>query len=112
MVIEILLLLTPGVISTVLYRVLKKEKFQIYSYVEYYATYTFLVYFLSSAVMYFRGWTDYVIADIGLKAQMKYGIFCLLFAVMLPFAIYYGRKIYNSADEKWKLWKTKEKGSM
>ena len=86
MLIELLLLLIPGIISVIIYRLITKEKLTTYSYIEYYAFFTFLIYFLATSYMYFRKWTDYSIGDIALKEQIKYGAVCLISSVMLPVA--------------------------
>lgn len=86
MLIELSLLLIPGVISIIIYRILIKEKLDIYSYVEYYAVFTFLIYFAATSFMYFRKWTDYSIGAIALKEQIKYGAVCLISAAALPVA--------------------------
>lgn len=89
MLMECLMLLLPGMISTSIFTLLKKEKTKIYSCIEYYAGFSFMIYFLSSSFMYFRGWTDYSLSLIEFKEQVKYGVVCLLFSVLLPLVIQY-----------------------
>ena len=91
MIQEMGFILVPGIISTLIYRFLKKDKIKIYSYIEYYAIFTFFIYFVSSSFMYFRGLTDYSIALIDWKEQIKYGVVCIICAVVMPYIGFYCR---------------------
>lgn len=93
MLLELGSFLLPGLISVVIYRILNREKIKIYSCLEYYAGFTFVIYFLSSSFMYFRGWTDYSISLIERKEQIKYWVVCFLFSILLPFLVQYGKTV-------------------
>ena len=95
MILDLIILVIPGMISTLIYRILQKKKFQLYSYIEYWAIFSFCAYCLINFFMYFRGYTDYVFKYLDSGEQILYIAVYLLLSIFLPVTANFSPRIHS-----------------
>lgn len=86
--IEVLLVLTPGVLSMLVWRRRHKEqRFSALDYLEGVAAFDFAVFLLNLFLVWSRGWEAFDLTDFGTLGLLKYVITSVILSVGLPFLL-------------------------
>ena len=96
--VEFLLVLTPGILSMLVWRRLHKEQsFSAFDYLEGVIAFDFAVLLINVFLIWSRGWEAFDFAGFGSIGTMKYIITSIVFSVGLPFLL--ARLIRLKKDE-------------
>lgn len=90
---EVLLLFVPGAVGALLYRFLGKKQWDVWSYIENYAVFAFMSYFLTRTVFYLSGLQEFSINEIGLVLQLKFGIVSIILSVAAACGLHFGEAV-------------------
>lgn len=86
--VEFLLVLTPGILSMLVWRRLHKEqRFSAFDYLEGVTAFDFAVLLINVFLIWSRGWEAFDFAGFGSIGTMKYIITTIVFSVGLPFLL-------------------------
>ena len=86
--VEVLLVLMPGVLSMLVWRRRHKEQqFSVLDYLEGVAAFDFAVFLLNVFLLWTRGWTAFDLASFGSLGILKYIITSIILSVGLPFLL-------------------------
>lgn len=86
--IEFLLVLTPGILSMLVWRRLHKEQqFSVFDYLEGVAVFDFAVLLINVFLIWSRGWEEFNFSGFGSIGTLKYTITSIVFSVCLPFLL-------------------------
>ncbi len=103
MILEMFLLLFPGILASIFYGRIERGKRNKYSYFENFAVFTLYIYLFNNIIIYLRGWRDFSIQTIGILAQVKYAIVSIILAIVFPFFWHSGKQIlkkYNMIEPR------------
>ena len=92
---EGLLLFVPGAVGVLLYRFLEKKQWNVWSYVENYAVFTFMSYFLTRTAFYLSGLQEFSINEIGLALQIKFGIVSIILSIAAACGLHFGKAVWK-----------------
>lgn len=96
---EIMILFVPGVAGVLLYRYLEKTQWSVWSYIENYSLFTFIIYFLVRTTFYLSGLQEFSVQTADLSVQIKCGILGLIYAAVLAVVFRYWRTVWKQLTE-------------
>lgn len=98
--VEFLLVLTPGILSMLVWRRLHKEQsFSAFDYLEGVTAFDFAVLLINVFLLWSRGWEAFDFAGFGSIGTMKYIMTSIAFSVGLPFLLSRLIRLKKEEDE-------------
>jgi hypothetical protein len=83
-ILQIILIVTPGIIATHIYKFRRKCSFTFVEWLYHTAKYIFIIFWLMNVLQYVRGWGDFDWTRFSVQFILKYIPLVLALAMILP----------------------------